>query len=32
MNGVIDEWEVDDDSAFELQMTSCGLHSPIGSV
>lgn len=32
MNGVMDEWEVDDDLAFELQMTSCGLHRPIGSV
>ena len=29
---VIDVWEVDDESAFDSHMTSCGLHRPTGSV
>jgi lipopolysaccharide biosynthesis regulator YciM len=32
VNCVIDVWEVDDESAFETHMTSCGLYRPTGSV
>lgn len=31
VNCVIDVWKVDDKSAFETQMISCGLHRPTGS-